>query len=177
MAKDPAVAFSQLYRPQALFTHNNEDWRSCAYKAPRYVWIRGLTPKEVHSPPLMFPGRGVPCHMFESFLELSHVHCAYPAPGGGFWILELHSSQFHEPNSRLRQEIAVDFGLLAGLVGEEVVLPLCENLGVFNAVHPHTFLYVCAACSSSSLADQFCTRTLRASGMGRISTPADSGRD
>jgi hypothetical protein len=56
-------------------------------------------------------------------------------------------------------------------------LPLCENLGVFNAVHPHTFLYVCAACSSSSLADQFCTRTLRASGMGLISTPADSGRD
>jgi hypothetical protein len=86
--------------------------------------------------------------MFESFLDLSTPRMARPlclhCTARWLWILELHSSQYHEPNSRLRQEIAVDFGLLAGLVGEEVVLPLCENLDVLNAVHPHTFLCVCS---------------------------------
>lgn len=41
MAKDPAVDFSRLYRPRALFTHNNEDWRSSP-KAPMYVCVYGF---------------------------------------------------------------------------------------------------------------------------------------
>lgn len=77
-----------------------------------------------------------------------HVHCPYTTPGECLWILELRSHQIQKPNPHLCQEIAVDFGLLAGLVGKEVVLPLCENLCVLNAVHPHAFLRVCATCSS-----------------------------